>query len=39
MDHYSIVFVVERDGIIQTFIDHGETPEAIIKALREALVS
>jgi len=23
----------------QTFIDHGETPEAIIKALREALVS
>lgn len=37
MDHSSIVYVVGRDGIIKSLIHHGEKPEAIAKALREAL--
>ena len=39
MDHSSIIYVVGRDGIIRTLIHHGETPEAIAKALREALAA
>ena len=39
MDHSSIIYVVGRDGIIRTLIHHGETPDAIAKALREALNS
>lgn len=37
MDHSSIVYVVGRDGVIKSLIHHGEKPEAIANALREAL--
>ena len=37
MDHSSIFYVVGRDGVIRSMIHHGEKPEEIAKALREAL--
>ena len=37
MDHSSIIYVVGRDGIVKSLVHHGETPEAIAKALRDAL--
>jgi protein SCO1/2 len=37
MDHSSIIYVVGRDGVIKSLIHHGEKPEAIANALREAL--
>jgi len=37
MDHSSIVYVVGRDGVIRSLVHHGETPEAIAQALRDAL--
>lgn len=37
MDHSSIVYVVGKDGVIKTLIHHGESPDNIAKALREAL--
>lgn len=37
MDHSSIVYVVGRDGVIKSLVHHGESPEGIAKALREAL--
>lgn len=37
MDHSSIVYVVGKDGVIRNLIRHGETPEAIAQALRDAL--
>ena len=39
MDHSSIVYVVGKDGVIQSMIHHGETPAGIAKVLREALKS
>ena len=37
MDHSSIVYVVGKDGVIKTLIHHGESPDNIAKALRDAL--
>jgi protein SCO1/2 len=37
MDHSSIFYVVGRDGVIRSLIQHGETPEQIATVLREAL--
>ena len=37
MDHSSRIYVVGRDGVIHSLIQHGETPEAIATVLREAL--
>jgi protein SCO1/2 len=37
MDHSSIVYVVGRDGVIRSLIHHGESPEGVAAALREAL--
>jgi protein SCO1/2 len=37
MDHSSIVYVVGKDGVIKSLIHHGESPEGIAEALREAL--
>ena len=37
MDHSSIVYVVGQDGVVASLIHHGESPEGIAEALREAL--
>lgn len=37
MDHSSIVYVVGKDGVIKSLIHHGESPDGIAEALREAL--
>jgi len=37
MDHSSIAYIVGKDGVIRTLIHHGETPDNIAVALREAL--
>ena len=37
MDHSSIVYVVGKDGVIRSLIHHGESPDGIAEALREAL--
>jgi protein SCO1/2 len=37
MDHSSIIYVVGKDGVIKSLIHHGESPEGIAEALREAL--
>lgn len=39
MDHSSIVYVVGRDGVIKSLVHHGESPEGIAKALRDALAA
>ncbi|MCB1786009.1 MAG: SCO family protein [Chromatiaceae bacterium] len=37
MDHSAIVYVVGKDGVIDSLVHHGETPDDIAAALREAL--
>jgi protein SCO1/2 len=37
MDHSSIVYVVGRNGVIQSLVHHGESPANIAQALRDAL--
>ena len=37
MDHSSIVYVVGKDGVVTSLIHHGESPDGIAEALREAL--
>ncbi len=37
MDHSSSAYIVGKDGVIRSFIHHGETPENIAQVLREAL--
>ena len=39
MDHSSIFYVVGKDGVIRSLIQHGETPEEIARVLREALAT
>ena len=39
MDHSSIIYVVGKDGVIRSLIQHGEKPAEIAKTLREALAS
>lgn len=37
MDHSALVYVVGRDGVVKQLIHHGESPEHIAAALRQAL--
>jgi protein SCO1/2 len=39
MDHSSIIYVVGKDGVVRSLIQHGEKPAEIAKTLREALAS
>lgn len=37
MDHSSTIYVVGKNGVVQSMIHHGEKPEEIAKTLRQAL--
>lgn len=37
VDHTSTVYIIGRDGIIQKFVTHSNSPDAILAALKENL--
>ena len=37
VDHSSTVYILDRNGIIQDFVRHSDTPEAILAALQKNL--
>lgn len=37
MDHSSQIYVVGPDGVVKSLVHHGETPEKVAAALREAM--